>query len=38
MELVDAGINSVASALGGLNGGVNGIISQAQGAFINKIF
>ena len=38
MELVDAGINSVASALGGLNGGVNGIVSQAQGAFINKIF
>jgi hypothetical protein len=38
MELVDAGINSVASALGGLNGGVNGILNQAQGAFINKIF
>ena len=38
MELVDVGINSVASALGGLNGGVNGIVSQAQGAFINKIF
>jgi hypothetical protein len=38
MELVDAGINSVSSALGGLNGGVNGILNQAQGAFINKIF
>lgn len=38
MELVDAGINAVASALGGLNGGVNGVVNQAQNAFINKIF
>ena len=38
MELVDAGINAVTSALGGLNGGTNGIVNQAEGAFINKIF
>jgi hypothetical protein len=38
MELVDAGINAVSSALGGLNGGTNGILNQAQGAFVNKIF
>lgn len=38
MELVDAGINSVASALGGLQGGTSGILNQASGAFINKIF
>lgn len=38
MELVDAGINAVTSALGGLDGGTTGIINQAEGALINKIF
>jgi hypothetical protein len=35
---VDAGINAVTSALGGLQGGTSGILNQASGAFINKIF
>jgi hypothetical protein len=38
MELVDAGINAVTSALGGLQGGSTGILNQASNAFINKIF
>jgi len=38
MELVDAGINAVTSALGGLQGGTSGTLNQGVGGFINKIF
>jgi len=37
MELVDAGINAVASALGGLDGGSSGIVDQAKNSLISRI-
>jgi hypothetical protein len=37
MELVDAGINAVSSALGGLDNGSNGIVNQSRNSILNRI-
>jgi hypothetical protein len=35
MELVDAGINAVADALGGLDGGSSGIVDQTKNGLLS---
>jgi hypothetical protein len=35
MELVDAGINAVTSALGGLDGGSSGIVDQTKNGLLS---
>jgi hypothetical protein len=37
MELVDAGINAISSALGGLDNGSNGIVNQSRNSILNRI-